>query len=61
MMWLIHSGVLSFTVALFVAVCGIATWQIGRSVGLALMNFVFVLINIALGIMNIARHPEIWQ
>lgn len=61
MMWLIHSGVLNLFCALFVAVCGIATWQIGRNVGFAIMNFGFVLLNLMLAIMNIATHPEIWQ
>lgn len=61
MMWLIHSGVLSFMAALFIAVVGIITWEIGRSPGLAIMNFGFVLLNIMFGIMNVMSHPEIWQ
>lgn len=61
MMWLLHSGLLSFTVALFIAVCGIATWRISRNVGFAIMNFGFVLMNLAFGVMNVMTHPEIWQ
>ena len=60
-MWIIHSGLLSFGAALFVAVLGIMTWNIGRSVPLAVMNFGFVLLNIGFGIMNVMTHPEIWQ
>jgi len=61
MLFLIHSGLLSFTAALFITVCGIMTWEIGRSVPVAIMNFGLVVMNIGLGIMNIMTHPGIWQ
>jgi len=60
-MWLLHSGLLSFTAALFIAVMGTATWTIGRSVPVAVMNIGLVLLNLALGILQVATHPEIWQ
>lgn len=61
MMWILHSGLFSFAAAIFIAVVGSATWQIGRSVPVAIMNGSFVLLNMAMGIMQVASHPEIWQ
>ena len=61
MLFLIHSGLLSFTAALFITFCGRMPWEIGRSVPVSVMNFGLVLLNIMFGIMNVMTHPEIWQ
>lgn len=61
MMWLIHSGVLSFGAALLITFIGIITWEIGRSVPVAVMNIGLVLLNITFAILNVMTHPEIWQ
>jgi hypothetical protein len=61
MMWLLHSGLLSFTVALFIAVIGIKTWHLARNPAVAFMNGGFVGMNVAFGIAQLMTHPEIWQ
>lgn len=61
MLFLIHSGLLSFSAAMIIALLGILTWNLGRSVPVAIMNFFLVVMNIGFGIMNIATHPGIWN
>jgi len=61
MLFLIQSGLLSFAAALFIALMGILTWHLGRSVPVAIMNFCLAVMNIGFGIMNIVTHPGIWN
>ena len=61
MLFLIHSGLLSFTAALVIALMGTLTWNLGRSIPIAAMNIVLFAINIMFGIMNVMTHPGIWQ
>lgn len=61
MMELLHSGILSFTVALFIAVMGVKTWDLARDPVVAFINGGLVGINVAFGIAQLMAHPEIWQ
>ena len=61
MLFLIQSGLLNFTAALVIALLGILTWNLGHDRFVATMNIFLCLLNIGLGIMNIAIHPAIWQ
>lgn len=61
MMWLLHSGILSFTVALFITVLAIKTWLLARNPVVAVMNASFVMMNIGLAFFQISAHPEIWM
>ena len=62
MLFLIHSGLLSFSAAVFISIMGILIWKMNRSVPVAMMNLGLVLLNVAFGVMDIViTHPGIWN
>lgn len=59
-LWLVHSGLLSFSAVIFILITGTLTWTLNKSITIAIINFLFVLLNLYAGIAQIVTHPGIY-